>query len=121
MRRAIFHPDLPNCAFVGYAFGFVSIPVVAELQAKAAANVLGGQLELPSSDQQKADVEATVETNGWGTTLWLTDNRAFRDVAALAEPKSTTWSSVLRSYALPAAASVAAATMAAMVCMRTRR
>lgn len=91
LYRTVFNPDVPHCAFVGYAFGFVAIPAAAELQAKAAANVFTGRVRLPSPKEQKRQAAEEAKSNGWGTTLWLTDNRAYCALEALAYPGQAVW------------------------------
>lgn len=120
LYRTVFHPDVPNAAFVGYAYGFVAIPAVAELQAKAAANVFAGEVALPPAEEQRRQAAEEAETNGWGTTLWLTDNRAYQRLESLAFPKT--------SWGWPGAAllpwlgvGVAAATIAAYTLSRHPR
>jgi len=90
LYRTVFHPDVPNAAFVGYAYGFVAIPAVAELQALAAANVFTGSVVLPPAEEQRRQAAAEAAANGWCTTLWLTDNRAYRRLQALAHPADRT-------------------------------
>ena len=130
LYKSVFHPTIPNCAFVGYAYGFVSIPVVASLQARAAANVLSGDLVLPGPQDREADAKRTVDANGWGTTLWLTDNAAFREVVAIAEAdgkrsslcgsSESSWAEAAAKYALPLGVGLAAASAAAAAYARAK-
>jgi len=122
LYKSIFHPDIPNCAFVGYAYGFVAIPIVADLQARGAAQALSGKITLPSAEEQKADVGRVVSNNGWGTTLWLTDNAAFSEVKALATGSSGSggWLSSLATYAVPVGVGLAATAAMAVAAGRFR-
>ena len=51
LYKHIFHPDLPNIAFVGLITVAGPLPPVAELQARVAARVFVGAVKLPSSGQ----------------------------------------------------------------------
>lgn len=52
-----FLPSVPKCAFVGGCFGFAAVPRIAELQSKAAVNVIAGVKRLPSPDEQKKHIQ----------------------------------------------------------------
>mmetsp|Transcript_12054 Transcript_12054/g.28585 ORF Transcript_12054/g.28585 Transcript_12054/m.28585 type:complete len:268 (+) Transcript_12054:894-1697(+) len=124
LYRSVFHPDIPDCAFVGYAYGFVSIPIIAALQAAAAANALAGRLRLPPAKAQRAEVEGKVQGNGWGTTLWLTDNQAVREIQELAGakgPPPPPPQRTLLSYAAPAGVLLAAAAAGTALALRRAR
>lgn len=52
-----FLPDVPNCSFIGGCFGFAAVPRIAELQAKAAVNVISGVSPLPSPETMRRRVK----------------------------------------------------------------
>ena len=52
-----FLPDVPNCSFIGGCFGFAAVPRIAELQAKAAVNVISGMSPLPSPETMRRRIK----------------------------------------------------------------
>lgn len=52
-----FLPDVPNCSFIGGCFGFAAVPRIAELQAKAAVNVISGMSPLPSPETMRCRIK----------------------------------------------------------------
>ena len=52
-----FLPDVPNCSFIGGCFGFAAVPRIAELQAKAAVNVISGMSRLPSPETMRRRIK----------------------------------------------------------------
>src|SRR5207237_1958505 len=54
--KHVFHPELPNLAFVGMVTVGGPLPPVAEMQARWVARVLAGAVRLPSPAQMRADV-----------------------------------------------------------------
>lgn len=56
-HRLVFHPDLPNAAFIGFCRGGVgSIMQGIEMQSRWAALVCSGRRRLPSQEQMKVSV-----------------------------------------------------------------
>jgi len=57
--RLVFHPDLPNMAWVGFArpTGFGAIPPLAELQSRWVACVVSGKTPLPPVEEMKRITE----------------------------------------------------------------
>ena len=47
LYKMVFHPELPNCGFIGFVYGNVIFPT-SELQARWFSKVISGELELPS-------------------------------------------------------------------------
>jgi dimethylaniline monooxygenase (N-oxide forming) len=56
LYKYIFHPKLPNLAFIGMCIVQGPFPPVFEMQARWAARVLSGKLHLPSQDYMYADI-----------------------------------------------------------------
>ena len=54
--KHVFHPDLPNCAFIGFVYGSYIFPC-AELQARWFSQVLSGEASLPFPNQMRAEIK----------------------------------------------------------------
>ena len=59
LYKKIFHPELPNIGFVGFARPNIgAMPPVTELQARYFAGVASGRLSLPSSEKMQSAIAA---------------------------------------------------------------
>ena len=56
LYKHVFHPELPNLAFVGMVTVGGPVPPVAEMQARWVARVLAGAVRLPTPAQMREDV-----------------------------------------------------------------
>eukprot|EP01025_Chloroclados_australasicus_P056014 TRINITY_DN6881_c0_g1_i4.p1 TRINITY_DN6881_c0_g1~~TRINITY_DN6881_c0_g1_i4.p1 ORF type:complete len:717 (+),score=45.89 TRINITY_DN6881_c0_g1_i4:189-2339(+) len=87
LYKTVFHLNVPNCGFVGYACGFVAIPKVAALQATYLSNVIDGKVSLPDQLDMHVWAEKRKAVNR-GTTLRLTDNMFYRELQRSAKPEA---------------------------------
>ncbi|MEO1401192.1 MAG: NAD(P)-binding domain-containing protein [Cyanobacteria bacterium J06635_1] len=67
LYKKIFHPDLPNIGFVGFARPHIgAMPPITELQARYFAGIVSDRLRLPDPDQMRtiidADAQRTTQT-----------------------------------------------------------
>jgi ubiquinone/menaquinone biosynthesis C-methylase UbiE len=76
-----FHPEIEKCAFVGGCFGFAAVPRVAELQARAAVNVITGVRPLPPPKTQKTHIREILKFHVQkGNTNVYTANAYYREL-----------------------------------------
>lgn len=62
LYKNIFHPDLPNIGFVGFARPNIgAMPPVTELQARYFAGIASGRLSLPSPAQMQETIQADAQ------------------------------------------------------------
>jgi dimethylaniline monooxygenase (N-oxide forming) len=57
LYKNVFHPDLPQCAFIGFVYGNFIFPC-SELQARWFSKVLSKQVSLPSKEEIKTAIKA---------------------------------------------------------------
>lgn len=63
LYKKIFHPDLPNIGFVGFARPNIgAMPPVTELQARYFAGIASGRLSLPDPSKMQQTIQADAET-----------------------------------------------------------
>jgi dimethylaniline monooxygenase (N-oxide forming) len=60
--KNVFHPEIPNCAFVGFVYGNSIFPC-AEIQARWFSKVLTGEASLPSKEKMRVEIEADKKKN----------------------------------------------------------
>ena len=76
-----FLPDVENCTFVGGCFGFAAVPRIAELQAKAAVNVIAGVRPLPDAETQRRHIRRALAFHVQkGNTNVYTANAYYREL-----------------------------------------
>jgi len=54
--KNVFHPQLPNCAFIGFVYGSFIFPC-SELQARWFSKVISGEVSLPCDEQMMAEIK----------------------------------------------------------------
>ena len=76
-----FLPDVENCSFIGGCFGFAAVPRIAELQAKAAVNVIAGVRPLPDAETQRRHIRRALAFHVQkGNTNVYTANAYYREL-----------------------------------------
>lgn len=76
-----FLPEVENCSFIGGCFGFAAVPRIAELQAKAAVNVITGVRPLPAAETQRRHIRrALAFPVHKGNTNVYTANAYYREL-----------------------------------------
>jgi hypothetical protein len=76
-----FLPDVERCSFVGGCFGFAAVPRIAELQAKAAVNVIMGVRPLPDAETQRRHIRRALAFHVQrGNTNVYTANAYYREL-----------------------------------------
>lgn len=56
LYKMVFHPELPDCAFIGFIYGNVIFPC-SELQARWFSKVISGEVPLPSKEEMEAEIQ----------------------------------------------------------------
>ena len=76
-----FLPEVENCSFIGGCFGFAAVPRIAELQAKAAVNVITGVRPLPDAETQRRHIRRALAFHVQkGNTNVYTANAYYREL-----------------------------------------
>ena len=76
----MFAPEAPNAAFLGLGFGFISVPKLADVQARILTDVVTDRIALPSPDAMRSWIHDVATANVMATTQCLTDNRYFAQI-----------------------------------------
>uniref|UniRef100_A0A7S3NFE2 Methyltransferase type 11 domain-containing protein n=1 Tax=Aureoumbra lagunensis TaxID=44058 RepID=A0A7S3NFE2_9STRA len=90
-------PECPNAAFLGLGFGFISISLLCDLQAKRLAQVATGSVSLPSVTEMNAWISSVKAKNLMGTTQCLTDNKYFSQLFGGINQQSSTITAAIKT------------------------
>ena len=72
LYKHVFHPNIPNCAFIGIIRVVGAVFPCAEIQARWFSKVLTGQVSLPSSEQMKIEIKNKLaqQKKNWISSLY---------------------------------------------------
>lgn len=85
LYQTMFSPEIPKCAILACVYGFVAIPMAADVQSRVVARVITGEISLPHAKEQMRWMEQRIAASPMRSTQCLTDDTFLQELEALAD------------------------------------